>query len=236
MTRGIVYYSDNRLDPLIAGASQRTIEASGMPIVAVTLKPIAWKAARNIVLEAERSVLTMFRQILAGLEASTADVVFFCEHDCLYPRDQWSIPYEGHLIYNEHVWKVDAKTGKALHYRAAQTSGLCGSRRVLIEHYRRRVEVVERSGFSQAIGFEPGTHNRPERIDNLQSEVWMSKTPIVDIRHAHNLTPSRWRKEQFRNQRFTEGWTEADAVPGWGVTKGRMREFLESVARREAVA
>ena len=31
------------------------------------------------------------------------------------------------------------------------------------------------------------------------------------------------------NQKYTVGWTEADSVPGWGRTRGLMREFLEEV-------
>lgn len=238
MTKGIVYYSDNRLRDDIAAASRRTIEASGLPIVAVTLAPIDWPAARNIVLPLERGVLTMFRQILEGLTAIDTDTVFFCEHDVLYAPEHFLYrpTYDDRVYYNTHVWKVDADSGRALHYKAAQTSGLCASRALLVEHYQRRVAIVARDGFSRAIGYEPGTHRRPERIDNLVSETWHAETPNIDIRHAHNLTPSRWRKEQFRNPRFTEGWTEAPDVPGWGETRGRMRAFLADVAHAEALA
>lgn len=85
-SKGIVYYTDNRLDPLIAQACQRQLDAAagGRQIVSVSLQPLAW--AENIVLPLERGYLTMFRQILAGIEASRADVIFLAEHDVLYPR------------------------------------------------------------------------------------------------------------------------------------------------------
>jgi hypothetical protein len=67
-------------------------------------------------------------------------------------------------------------------------------------------------------------------VDDYGAETWWSAFPNVDIRHGHNLTPSRWRRDQFRNQRYTDGWTEADAVPGWGVTRGRMPEFLQELS------
>ena len=57
----------------------------------------------------------------------------------------------------------------------------------------------------------------------------MSPKPNIDIRHKHNLTPSRWRKDQFRDKRHCQGWTEADEVPGWGKTKGRFEEFLKEM-------
>ena len=78
------------------------------------------------------------------------------------------------------------------------------------------------------MGFEPGTHNRDERVDDYRSESWMSAFPNVDIRHGDNLTPNRWLKSEFRNQKYTRGWQESSEVPGWGVTEGRFREVLDA--------
>ena len=209
--KGIVYYSDNRLDPVIAEASRRSLEASGLPIVAVTLQPIDWPAARNIVLPLERGYLTMFKQILAGLEAIDTDVVFFAEHDVIYTPEHFTFtPPRSECYYYNLSWlKVAAETGKAVTYIAKQTSQLCANRQLLIEHYRKRVARVEVEGFTRAMGFEPGSHGRPERVDDVPSDVWRSTVPNMDIRHQQNLTPSRWRREQFRNQRNCEGWQES---------------------------
>lgn len=230
-SKAIVYYSDCQPDPAILEASRRTIEASGLPVVAVTLKPIDWPAALNIVLPQKRGYLTMFQQILLGLEIVQAETVFFCEHDVLYHASHFdftpvdaSVPY-----YNQHVWKVSAEDGRALHYRCSQTSGLCASRTLLRQHYRKRVEIVESTGFSRRQGFEPGTHGRKERIDDLKAQTWMSPRPNIDIRHGANLTATRWKQSQFRNKRYCQGWTEADGVPGWGQTKGRFWEFLREM-------
>jgi 3',5'-cyclic AMP phosphodiesterase CpdA len=63
-------------------------------------------------------------------------------------------------------------------------------------------------------GFEPGTHHRDERVDDLVSDSWRSSVPIVDIRHDNNLTPNRWSIDQFRNK--PKEWIESDnGVPGW---------------------
>jgi len=75
--------------------------------------------------------------------------------------------------------------------------------------------MVEKNGFSRNMGFEPGTHGRAERVDDYKSGSWESEFPNIDIRHDKNLTPSRWGKEQFRNQKYTKGWQETDEVPGW---------------------
>lgn len=236
---GVVYYTDAAIPDSIAAPCRESIEWSGLPIVSVSLKPIHWGAAKNLLLCEERGYLTMFRQILAGLEAIDSEFVFFCEHDVAYHPSHFSFTPPNHtqVFYNQNVWKVDAETGQALHYLCSQTSGLCASRELLLEHYRKRVALVEAHGFSRKMGFEPGTHRRAERVDDLTARTWMSEFPNVDIRHSHNLTPSRWKKEQFKDQRYTAGWTESDSIPGWGVTKGRFREFLqEAVGVQQAVA
>ena len=67
------------------------------------------------------------------------------------------------------------------------------------------------------MGFEPGTHNRKERVDNYKAEKWLSKYPNIDIRHNQNLTPNRWIKDQFRDQRNCQNWQETilDKIEGW---------------------
>ena len=97
-----------------------------------------------------------------------------------------------------------------------QTSGLCAYRDFLIEHYTKRIAIVEEIGYSRKMGFEPGTHNRKERVDDYKSDTWESELPNIDIRHNKNLTPNRWSKDKFRNKKFTKGWKEAKKIPGWG--------------------
>lgn len=78
---GMVYYTDNRLNDRIMNASQKqlTKAVNGHQVVNVSLKPMDF--GENIVIEGKRGPLTMFKQILAGLNKSTADYVFLCEHD-----------------------------------------------------------------------------------------------------------------------------------------------------------
>ncbi|KKK79972.1 hypothetical protein LCGC14_2828140, partial [marine sediment metagenome] len=158
-----------------------------------------------------------FKQILAGLEASNSDVIFFCEHDVLYHPSHFNFtpPEKEKIYYNTNTWKLNWETKHAIHYDCKQTSGLCAYRDVLIEHYTERVRRVEADGHSNRIGYEPASHNRAERIDDLKSDVWKSPVPNIDIRHDNNLTPSRWHKDQFRSQKNCQNWQEAEQVPGW---------------------
>ena len=215
---GVLYYTDNCLDPVIMEKCQKQLKKciGQHKLISVSLKPTDF--GDNIVLDLERGYLTLFKQILAGLEELDTDIVFFAEHDIIYhPSHFWFIPTEkDKFYYNINVWKVRMSDGHGLHYDCKQLSGLCAYRELLLEHYRKRVEMVEKNGYTRGMGFEPGTHGREERVDDYKAESWKSRWPIIDLRHDNNLTQSRWKKEEFRNQKFTEGWKEKDNIPGWG--------------------
>lgn len=222
VSKGILYYTDNKLDPKIMKKAQDNLRtaSNGHRIVSVSLQPIDF--GDNIHLPLERGYLTMFKQILAGLEELDTDIVFFCEHDIFYHPSHFDFvpPRDDVYYYNTNVWKVSIEGGKAIRTDdCRQLSGLCANRQLLLQHYRERVRRVEAEGFSRKMGFEAGTHNRKERVDDFGSDRWESAYPNVDIRHTTNLTPSRWKKEEFRNQRYTEGWQESDEIPRWGKVK-----------------
>jgi len=240
LSKGVVYYTDNRLDKQIMDACQRQLRsATDMRIVSVSLEQMDF--GDNIHLPLERSYLTMFKQILAGLEELDTDIVFFCEHDVLYHPSHFEFtPARNDVVYyNENVWKVRLEDGHCLRHWVNQTSGLVAYRSLLLDHYRKRVAATEEAQrtldegqykrFIRRQGFEPGTHNRKERVDDYKCATYRSEYPNVDIRHSGNLTPSRWRKEQFRNQRYTEGWMEADSVPGWG----DIRDAIYNISRED---
>lgn len=229
-SKGIIYYSDNQLKLKIAHAVQKQLRKissnKNIPIVSASLKPMS--LGKNIHVPLTRGVLTMFKQILVALEASETDIVYFCEADVLYHPTHFDFtpPKKDVFYYNENVWKLDAKSGHALHYECRQVSGIAVYRKIAVEHYRKRVAMVEKDGFSMSMGYEPGTHRRPGRVDNLTAEGFKSEFPLVDVRHEGNFSPTRWKKEQFRNQKYTRGWTESDEeIPGWGKTSDFVEKF-----------
>ena len=229
-SKGLVHYTDNACNQKILEAVRKQTKKScnGHELVSVSLKAIEF--GRNIVLAQDRGILTMFRQILIGLEASRSKIVFLAEHDVLYHPSHLDFipPRPDTFYYNQNCWKVEYGTGRALFYLANQTSGLCAYRELLIEHYRKRVEQVEKNGFSRINGFEPGTRNiKHGGFDDHSYATWMSEFPNIDIRHINNLTPSRWSQDQFRNQKYCQGWKMADlnSIPGWDGNE--LRSILE---------
>ena len=180
-------------------------ETKTIPIVSTSLKPMGF--GNNIHLPLERGYLTMFKQILAGLEASEAEIIFLSEHDVLYHPSHFDFtpPDKNTFYYNQNVWFLRTTDGHALHYDVNQLSGLCGFREALITHFKERVAIVEKEGFSRRMGFEPMTHGRIKWQNIFKLGTWKSEYPNIDIRHPGNATGQRWKKDQFRNQKNLPG-------------------------------
>lgn len=219
-SKGIIFYTDNKVNVKMAHAVQKQLKSIGLPIVSSSLKPMAF--GENVHLPLERGYLTMFKQILAALEASTADIIYMCEHDVLYHPSHFDFtpPDENTFYYNINVWKVDAKTGHALKVDVCQqVSGLVAYRKLLIKEYKNRINRLERVGkFERSWGFEPGTKSiKRGGFSDIVAVNFESAYPNIDIRGDHNLTANRWRKDQFRNQENTRGWTESNIteINGW---------------------
>lgn len=219
----IIYYTDCQLDPAIAKAARdlllhgQQLRPRGIiNIISVSLCPIDF--GTNIVLNEERGPLAMFKQILAGIEESRDDIIFLAEHDVLYYPDYWDFVPERDdtFYYNQNLWKVDC-TGRELplFYYSNHTSQLCGARSLMLDHYKRRVGWVEVNGYSNKLGYEPGTHGRVPELKG-RHDTWLAPCPNIDLRHSTNLSRTRWSKSEFRNQKFTAGWQRSNTIPCWG--------------------
>ncbi len=218
-TKGVVYYTDNRLDERLAVmVREQLIKSTNnewIPIVSVSLQPLAF--GKNIVVDLERSYLTMFRQVLSGIEALDTDIIFLAEHDVLYSSEHFAFtpPLEDRFYYNKNNWQVRQSDGHAVYWDCKKVSQICGYRELFLNHYRERVRRVAAEGFTRRMGFEPGTHRRAERVDDMTSEFFETKIPNLDIRHKNNLTASRWSPTQFRNP--CRNWIEShvNKLLGW---------------------
>lgn len=239
----VVYYTHGVGAPEILEGCRKQLKKHCIGekhITSVSLEPL--KFGNNIVIHEPAGYLTMAKQILAGLLASTSDIIFFCEHDVLYHRSHFDFipPRPDRIYYNTNVWRVRYQDGHGLYCNdLKQLSGLVAYRDILVEHYKKRVKMLEEfkgtsdefNKYVRAQGFEPGTHNRAERVDDLTCDSFQSAYPNIDIRHDTNTTPSRWNKEQFRNQRYTDGWTESTVsqIKGWNIPSDNLSLFLQSL-------
>lgn len=237
LTKGIIYFTDNRLNLKIAHKVQSNLKSisskKDIPIVSSSLKKMDF-GDKNIHFPSKKpGILTMFTQIMSALEHSKSDIVFFCEHDVLYHPSHFDFipPKDDAYYYNTNVWKLWMNDGVATRTKLCmQVSALAGYRKLLLGHYQRRVAKIlqnqkdilatggkiERDGFSKHMGFEPGGHMYPRGVDEYPMVPWESEWPIIDIRHGANFTSGKRKPEEFHDQRWTEGWTESKEIPDWG--------------------
>lgn len=223
--KSIIYYTDNRLEEPMFSAVQKQILKANLPIVSVSLKPIDF--GQNIVLDLKPGITTLNRQILRALEASTADYVFFCEHDVLYHPSHFDFnPSKDNIsYYNVNVWRWDYPKDRFITYDFLRSlSGLCINRKLAVGYYKERVERIEKNGWtdtsrepkwSRIMGHEPGRigNNIPSNIH----ELWKSEYPNIDIRHKKTVTRRKCNLSDFKHPPSAETWKEttANKIDGW---------------------
>lgn len=224
-TKGIVWYTDGRLDPLIQQVCQdQLVDAIGdIPLITVTPDDVG----------GQPGILTMHRQILAGLQALETNVAFLAEHDILYHPSHFDFTPRRDKVfyYNTNVWRWKYPTGPAVWTDdLQQLSGLVAYRSLLIDYFSRKIAQIEDKGNNRH--YEPGTnaniygHHSKGRYG---SRNYLSEFPNVDIRHGNNLTPSKWSPREFRNKKYAKGWKETDEIPYWGRVGELFRKESEFV-------
>lgn len=222
-TKGIIYYTDSQLDEKVAAPVRKMLLETGLPITSASLKKMDFGVKNIHFPSLKRGFEAMHKQILAALEHSTADIIFFCEHDVLYHPSHFDFtpPRKDTYYYNENVWLLRLSDGHALHYDVKQLSGLCAYRDILITHFKEKLALIEKEGFSRNMGFEPMTHKRIAWENVFPCEAWMSRYPNVDLKHGKNSTGERWTKEEFRNKGTIKNWTETEDfnIDGWNDLK-----------------
>ena len=227
----IIFYTDNRITEPIKSVVEEQILKAGLPIVSCSLKPLDF--GTNTVVDRKPGFQTYMIQIMTALEDSTADYVFFCEHDILYPKSHFDFtpPRNDIFYYNANVWRWLYGSDFAITYdRLISLSGLGVNRQLALDHYRRRLAKVKEMGWMQdrkpepvwarRWGYEPGTKKiKRGGFSDDNFETWRSDLPIVDIRHRGNISKAKVTLDSFKHQ--PENWQEIPIaeIPGWDLKK-----------------
>ena len=232
MNKGIIYYTNNRIEERIAIVCRKVLlkACDGIPIVSVSHLPIDF--GHNIVVDLPSCSKSVFKQIIIGLENCNADVIYLCEHDVLYHSSHFDfIPKAyGKFYYNQNRWSVDSYTGDALYRTTKAMSCLVAYREVLVDYFTNLLNIISKDGYKRSVmGFSPGTHNFNGMKIN-STRIFKSDYPNVDIRHDDNISGGSFNRVDF-SDREARGWILSEEVPGWGKTKGRFNEFIGAIGK-----
>lgn len=228
MSKGVIYYTDNRIKNPIRDVVKHFIKKSALPIVSTSLSPI--KFGKNIVLENRlRSYPTYILQIYEALINLNTKYVFFCEHDVLYHKSHFDFtpPKDDVFYYNSNVWRWKLHNFKLATYtKMRPLSCLCVNRELAIDHYKKRVEKAKELGLSETRsreprtgvvwGYEPGTKPTSRGgFSNDKADDWTSEFPNIDIRHNKTFTSIKLDPNDFKT--LPDGYREInyDEIPGW---------------------
>ena len=230
---GIIYYTDNRLDGnIIYQEAQKTVLASGLPIVSCSLKPI--DLGMNIVLKDRvRSYPTMALQILTALEALETKYVFFAEHDVLYNKTHWDFvpPTDDIYYYNVNNYRWLFPDDYLITYSGLTSlSSLCCNRKLAIAHYKLRLDLIEKWGldkirgreprWARRFGYEPGTKKkRKGGVSDEEHIKRRSALPNIDIRHSLTFSRPKVSVEEFKHVPSDFQRTLITEIPGWDLRK-----------------
>ncbi len=222
MTKSIIYFSDGCPEKAILEMCQKQLKQSGLPIVNCSLVPMDF-ADKNILLHLTRGYETYFRQIITALENSSADTIFFCEHDVLYPKSHFDFtpPTKDKFYYNQNWVKIDWPYTKGVTWNADQVSGLCCDRELALDWYVKKLDYylncpVKTIDKNRSLGdrdwdrkFEPGSGTD-------FTESWRSEEPYVDIRQASTVTKSKWSISDFRDKKSAKN-LKLTPCPEWAL-------------------
>jgi hypothetical protein len=207
--KGIIFYTDNQLTLKIASRVQKQLKKIGLPIISSSLKPMAF-GDKNVVIDEPRGYRAYFKQIIEALKTSTAEFVFFCEHDVLYHPSHFEFtpPTKDKFYYNQNVWRLRYPEDFAVTWDANQVAELVCDRLFALDWYTKKFAEYEADPEHFDRRFEPGSR------DPNKYGVWRSKEPNIDIRHGENLTKSKWSVNDFRDKTTCVNWQEGKC-PEW---------------------
>lgn len=214
MIKGVIHYSDGRIEDPIRAMVQESIEDSGLQIVSSYLTP-----------GEERCYPQMVRQIIECLTRSEAQAVFFCEHDVIYSKSHFEFwPERDDLFYyNRNVWRWDYPENRYITYdRMISLSALCVNRLFALDHFTRRLAAIVEGGNDTAqkgepdwvrkMGYEPGTKKiKRGGFSDDDFETWASERPLIDIRHDKTFSPRKVQLADFTHPPVN--WREAYERP-----------------------
>jgi hypothetical protein len=218
-SKAIIFYTDSCLREPLASRVREILSASAgdIPIISVSQQPLDF--GKNICVgDIGRSHLSLYRQIVAGLDATDAEIVFMAEHDVLYHPDHFRFEpaISGTFYYNLSCWFANWKPEtkeKGLYsgpwgIRHA-TSQLVCHKEPLKENLQQRIAALEAGwkirrgirgacepGVSEQWAFtrqhDDGINIPRETIKQWKCDTFSTEGKNVDIRHGGNLTG--WRR------------------------------------------
>jgi hypothetical protein len=211
MATEIIYYTDNSLsEPLASFCREKLIEAAeGKRIISVSQKPLDF-GDNFCIGEIGRSHLSIFRQVLMGLEQVKTKYVALAEHDCLYVPEHFNFipPSDTKFYYNINCWFLRPKDGLYSYFRHKVLSMMIANTELTLKACREKVDMLKegkiiRRGVAGAcefgvcenrvayVNYVASLKDFGKDVNLYRAAAFGTKLPCLDIRHGTNFTGNR---------------------------------------------
>lgn len=219
MDATILYYSSNKERWEFESRIIKSLleQCNGLPIIAITQKPINLFDCNIVVGDVGVSGFNMFRQVLLGCKEATSKFIISAEADCVYPPDYFTWePERDDVCYRNTNLYVMGQHRKYFYYKP---TGATHAQVVGREFYIRTLERL----FGDGPMWSVEEFNFPkERLRGKQEDVftkkelqyYRSENPVVQIKTSQSM----------RNYTFSQREPIYE-LPYWGRGKEFRRKW-----------
>jgi len=181
MKKQLLYYTDNTLENTKLCLEVRNILNNiNLPIISISHRPINF--GENYIYKGKRGIQAILEQIWMGLLKSTADMVYFVEHDCLYHSSHFELISEI-LAYDDNWYRCSERGFFTYNTFYSRLLSTCfGPRIKLIEGIASKLAYLYKHNTLKF--FEPGLGTETRFIDYKRMKA---KCPMICVRHNKNF-------------------------------------------------
>lgn len=186
MNRAILYYTSNKEKlEFEQKIRDNILKVTDLSIISVSQVPIDF--GKNIVVgDIGVSGFNMFRQVQKGLQESTADVIYSCEADCLYPPDYFEfIPEKLDVCYRDTNLYV---MGQWREYFYKKAEGATHAQVIGREYYLERLNHLFTGCPDWSVEERNFPRERWHQVDVFKHiTLFETKNPVVQIKTDRSM-------------------------------------------------
>lgn len=182
----LLFYTSNTVKKTIMNPVIRSLKKHGYPIVSVSQEPM--DLGKNFVVQKEKSLHNIYRQVLRAAKEADTEFVALCEDDCFYTKDHFKHRPKHHFSYNLNRWLLHLDE-EIYSYRKRPILSQCIARRKsLIANLEERFKLDK---IPDKYCGEMGVFDKKLGMTEYGYETFETKDPNLVVCHRDNTLRAR---------------------------------------------
>jgi len=210
----ILYYTANVLKEPFATKVREVLWTAkeDYPLISISHKPLNF--GQNIVVNLNRSIVSIYKQILIGSQAATTDYVAMAEDDCLYSKEHFSFrPRTDEFAYDKSRWSIYSWSDPPVfsYKDRISNSTMIAPRKLLIEALEERfAKFPDESKIPLRYFSELGKYEKYLGVKTQKIRLYNAKVPSITFSHSQAIG------YEYQGNRKKLGELQAYDIPFWG--------------------